>query len=126
MTRRAHAHWSPLISRFSGTGYANAAMIPPPAEVLELPIGDWMTTVAPSLNQSGGAPFRLPWSAYPSRLEGRANHFSEACPAIGWNPRARSFTAYYIQTSQCELAELYEYNKGLLSESRPGLAYPEA
>src|SRR5436309_15705058 len=27
------------------------------------------------------------------------------------SPRAKSFTAYYLQTSQCVLAELFEYNK---------------
>src|SRR5262249_55193258 len=38
---------------------------------------------------SGALRFARPWSAYPSTEEGSANHFSEACPASGWTPRAK-------------------------------------
>jgi hypothetical protein len=64
--------------------------------------------VAPSLN--GGTPFRspgphtLPW-------EGSANHFSEACPANGINPRAK-LRYSSLQASLIELAEPSYYSNG--------------
>src|SRR6476660_2142629 len=72
------------------------------AENIELPYL-WLR------NDGGTEPDRghsvsFSWPAYPSRGEGSANHFSEACPANGINPRAK-LRYSSIQASLIELAE---------------------
>ena len=72
------------------------------AENIELPYL-WLR------NDGGTEPDRghsvsFSWSAYPSRGEGSAGHFSEVCPANGINPRAK-LRYSSIKTSLIELAE---------------------
>jgi hypothetical protein len=87
------------------------------AENIELPYL-WLR------NDGGTEPDRghsvsFSWSAYPSRGEGSADHFSEACPANGINPRAK-LRYCSIQASLIELAEpSYYSNWPRISSTRP-------
>ena len=77
--------------------------------------------MAPSLIRGHSVSFS--WSAYPSRGEGSAGHFSEACPANGINPRAK-LRYSSIQASFIELAEpSYYSNWPRISSTRPREPY---
>lgn len=67
-------------------------MIPPQAEVLELPIGDWMTTVAPSLNQEVLRFVFLDLHTLPGWKVAQIISARHALLSDR-NPRAKSFTA---------------------------------
>jgi hypothetical protein len=62
----------------------------------------------------GGAPFRTSLARIPLTVEGSADHFSEACPASGWNPRAK-----LPYSSRLQQANLYSQN--LLTIATPAL-----
>ena len=107
-----------LGSRVARLAAKHAAINPPKsAENIEIPYL-WLR------NDGGTEPDRghsvsFSWSAYPSRGEGSAGHFSEACPANGLNPRA---TLRYssIQASFIELAEpSYYINWSRISSTLP-------